>query len=147
MRSEKPICAPPCLSEVSPTVAFETVPMFVWLTMALSHPFKEDRLAKRFQRLSLPGDRWCDVLGFVPAGSVSSSSTFWIFQEASHLWGLFCLPVYLLGCFPSIRHAQGSIPTGVFKGGCQPLTHSSLGFPFHFSLFVASSLNLMKTHH
>ena len=26
-------------------VAFETVPMFVWLTMALSRPFKEDRLA------------------------------------------------------------------------------------------------------
>ena len=55
--------------------------------MALSHPFKEDRLAKRFQRLSLPGDRWCDVLGFVPAGSVSSFSTLQI----------FCL----LGCFPS----------------------------------------------
>ena len=28
-----------------PNVAFETVPMFVWLTMALSHPFKEDCLA------------------------------------------------------------------------------------------------------
>ena len=29
MRSEKPICAPPHLSEMSPNVAFETVPMFV----------------------------------------------------------------------------------------------------------------------
>ena len=29
MRSEKPICATPRLSEVSPTFAFETVPMFV----------------------------------------------------------------------------------------------------------------------
>ena len=28
-----------------PNVAFETVPMFVRLTMALSRPFKEDRLA------------------------------------------------------------------------------------------------------
>ena len=28
-----------------PSVAFETVPMFVRLTMALSRPFKEDRLA------------------------------------------------------------------------------------------------------
>ena len=28
-----------------PKVAFETVPMFVRLTMALSRPFKEDRLA------------------------------------------------------------------------------------------------------
>ena len=33
----------------------------------------------------------------------------------------------------------------VFEGGCWPLTHSSLGgFPFHFSLFVASSLNLWE---
>ena len=28
-----------------PNIAFETVLMFVWLTMALSRPFKEDRLA------------------------------------------------------------------------------------------------------
>ena len=35
----------PSLSEVSPKVAFETVPIFVSLTMALSRPFKEDRLA------------------------------------------------------------------------------------------------------
>ena len=32
--------------------------------------------------------------------------------------------------------------TGVFKGGCRPLTYVSLGFPFHFSLFITSSLNL-----
>ena len=28
-----------------PNIAFQTVPMFVWLTMAFSHPFKKDRLA------------------------------------------------------------------------------------------------------
>ena len=28
-----------------PNVVFEMVPMFLWLTMALSHPFREDRLA------------------------------------------------------------------------------------------------------
>ena len=28
-----------------PNFAFETVPKFVWLKLALSHPFKEDRLA------------------------------------------------------------------------------------------------------
>ena len=28
-----------------PNVAFETVPMFIWLTMALYHSFKEDCLA------------------------------------------------------------------------------------------------------
>ena len=45
MRSEKPIlCTPLRLTEVFPNVAFETVPMFVWLTVALSRPFKENRL-------------------------------------------------------------------------------------------------------
>ena len=39
--------------------------------MALSRPFKEDVERFLFPRLSPPGDRWCDVLGFVPAGSVS----------------------------------------------------------------------------
>ena len=81
------------------------------------------------------GDWWCDVLGFVLVGSVSSFSTLKIFWEASHLWGLLCPPVYLLGRFPSLQHVQGSTPTGIFKGGCQPLTHPSLGFPFCFSLF------------
>ena len=40
MRSEKPICAPPRASEVSRNFSFETVPMFVRLTMAVSRPFK-----------------------------------------------------------------------------------------------------------
>ena len=43
MHSEKPICALCHLSSF-PNVAFETVPMFIWLTMALYHSFKEDRL-------------------------------------------------------------------------------------------------------
>ena len=62
-------------------------------------------------------------------------------------WGLFCQPVYFCGHFPSPWHVHGSTPTGVFKGECQPLTHSSLGFPFHFSFFVASSLNLWGWWH
>ena len=45
MRWEKPIiCAPPRLRSFL-NIAFETVPMFVWLMMALSCPFKEDSLA------------------------------------------------------------------------------------------------------
>ena len=52
--------------------------------MALSaRPVKaEDRLALPRQRLSPPGYQWCDVFGFVPAGSVSSFSTLQIFREA-----------------------------------------------------------------
>ena len=131
VRSEKPIilCTPPGPSLRSvPNVAFGTVPVF-------------------FQRLSPSGNRWCDVLGFVPAGSASSFSTLQIFRKASHLWGLLCPAVYLLGRFYSIRHVQCRTPTGVFKSGCRPSTHSILGFPFHFSLFVASSLNLWGWWH
>ena len=78
---------------------------------------------------------------------VSQASQHQSFWEASHLWGLLCLPVYLHSSFPSLRHVQGSTPTGVSEGGCWPLTYSSLGFPFHFSLFVASSLNLWELWH
>ena len=42
--SEKSICAPPRLRSF-PNVAFETVAMFVRLTMALSRPFMNDRPA------------------------------------------------------------------------------------------------------
>ena len=53
--------------------------------MTISRPFKEDRLALPFPRLSHPGDRWCCVVGFVPAGSVSSSSPLQIIQHTKHL--------------------------------------------------------------
>ena len=116
-----------------PNVAFETVPMFVWLTMALSCPFKEDRLALLFFHTYL-----LQPIIDVPAGSVSSSPTLQTFREASHLWGLLCQPVYLLGRLPSLRHVLGSTPTAVLEDECRSLTHSSLGFPFHFPLlFVA----------
>ena len=49
--------------------------------------------------------------------------------------GLLCPPVYLLG------------HTGSFEGGCRPLTHASPGCPFHFSIFVASGLNVRGGWH
>ena len=71
-----------------PSIGFETVTVFVWLTIALSCPFKEDCQALPFfPCLASPGSWWCDVLGFVPAGSVWSSSTLQIFCDTSHLWG------------------------------------------------------------
>ena len=42
MRSEKPTCAPPRISEMSPTLPFK---QFSVRLVALSRPFKEDRLA------------------------------------------------------------------------------------------------------
>ena len=129
-----------------PNIAFETVPIFVRLRMTFSRPFKENRLALSL-RLYPPGDQSCDVLCFVPAGSVSSFSTLQIFRKESHLWGLLCPPDCLLGRFPSLQHVQGNTPTGVFQGGCRPSTRFSLGFSFHFSLFAASLLNLWGWWH
>ena len=60
-------------------------------------------------------------------------------SKTSNLWRLLCLPVYLLSHFPSLRHVQGSTPTGVFEGGCRPWTHSSLGLPFQCPCFTLCS--------
>ena len=99
MHSEKPICAPSCLSEVSSTFPlkwFQCSSAWWWPSLILLRKIIECFL---FPCLSPPGDRWCDVLGFVPTGSVSSSSTLQILWEASHLWELLCQPVYLLSHF------------------------------------------------
>ena len=56
-------------------VTFETVPVFFWLTMALSRPLREDCPALPLSTpLSSRRSMVCvrDVLGFVPSGSVSS---------------------------------------------------------------------------
>ena len=86
-----------------------------------------------FPRLSPQGE-WCSyVLGFVPAGNVSSSSTLQIFQDTSHLWWLLCLAVYLLSHFSSLWHVHRS-----FQGGSRPLAHSSLGFPINVKMWLTS---------
>ena len=81
MRSEKPTCAPPSLSKVSPTLP---------LKRPLSSFKKKKKKSSSVFFLSMqssPDDRCCDVLGFVLAGSVSSSSTLQIFRDANHLRG------------------------------------------------------------
>ena len=88
-----------------PITAFETVPaMFCdwrWSSLGLSRKIVERFL---FPRLSPPGDRWCDVLDFVAAGSVSSSSKLRIFLGASHMWWLIFPPVTILS---AISHHSG----------------------------------------
>ena len=66
-----------------------------------------------FPRLSPPGDRGRDVLGFVPAVSVSSSSTLQIFRDASHSWWLLC--PHLLG-----RFEEEKTDTTLFSSKKQP---------------------------
>jgi len=107
-----------------PNIAFKTMPLFFRLTIVLSLPFKEDHRA-------LPDDWWCDVLGFVPAGSVSSSSTHQIFRDVRHSWWLLCHPVCLLGYYLWLLYIKGSTSTGDLEGGCRTLTF----FRFKFLLF------------
>ena len=147
MRSEMPICAPPRLSEVSPTLPlkrFQCLSDWRWPSLVLSRKIV---LRLLFPHLSPPDDRWCDALGFVLAGSVSSFSILQIFREASQLRGLLCPPVYLLDHFPLLQHVQGNRPAGVLEGECRPSAHFSLGFPFLYSLFVATSWNLWGWRH
>ena len=134
LHSEKPT---PSLRSFPKTI-FETVPFSSdsrWPSLLLSRKVR----CFLFPRLSPPGDRWCDVLGFVPPGSVSNSSTFKIW-DASHLWLLLYPPVCLLGHSP--RHLQGCTPRRGFESGSRTLTRDSPCFPFHYSLFVEGLSNL-----
>ena len=101
-----------------------------WPFLVLSMKIAERFL---FLRPSPLGDRWCDVLGFVPAGSVSSSSPLQIFRDATRLWWLLFPPVYLLCHFLWLRLVQDSTPIGFSEGGC-PTCQSGLPIPlFTFS--------------
>ena len=86
------------VSPMLPLKRFQYSSNWRWPSLVLSRKIVERFL---FPRISPPGDRWCNVLGFVPEGSVSSSSTLQIFQEANHLWWLLYPPVCRLG-----RHVQ-----------------------------------------
>ena len=85
MPSEMPICAPTHLSEISPALPskqFQCSSEWKWPSLVLPMLMV---VRFHFPRLSSPGERGCDVLGFVSAGIVSSFSTFQIFVDASHL--------------------------------------------------------------
>ena len=53
-------------------------------------PAFQGRLSASSFHASPPGEHWCCVFGFVPAGTISSSSTWQIFWDASCLWWLLC---------------------------------------------------------
>ena len=95
-----------------------------------SCPFKED---------CRPAcNQWCDVLGFVSAGNVSSSWTLLIFQDAS-LLVIVVLPRQSICSSHFPWHVQDSRPTGVSEDGCRTLSHTNLVyFPFHVYLFTVA---------
>ena len=89
-----------------------------------------------FLRLSPPGDRWCDVLGFVPAVNDSSSSTLQIFRRK--LLEMVALPASLIYSVTSLdssmsRTAHPHTSSMMRVGRCP---QASLGLPLHCSLFA-----------
>ena len=114
--------------------------MPLFFRLCLSLPFKEGHRA-------LPVDWWCNVLGFVPAGSVSSSSTHQIFRDVRHSWWLPCRPVCLLSYYLWLLYIKGSTSTGDLESWCRTLTYANLFFRFKFLLFSASSFNLCRGWH
>ena len=75
MSSEKPICAPPSLSEVSPMLPlkrFQCSSDWRWPSLVLSRKIV---LRFLFPHLSPPDDRWCDALGFVLTGKCLKLNT------------------------------------------------------------------------
>ena len=114
--SRKPICAPHGRSDVSLTLPLkESECSCDWHSYILSRKIVERFLCPP---LSPPGDRWCDVLGIVPACSVSSSSHFSSSETQATLLVMATLIVHicivmaagacLLGHFPSLRYVQDS---------------------------------------
>ena len=79
-------------------VAFETVTVLVWLTMAFLRTFKWDRLALPLNSTPFSSRRsmvWCPWL-FLPEGSVSCSSTCLISREA----------IAVLWCYVVLQHSK-----------------------------------------
>ena len=110
------------------------------IMMALSCPFREDHQVPPLPT-SPPGNQWCGVLGFVPTGC--GSSTLQIFWDASYLWWLLCLPVYLLSHFPSVSY--GLDPRSLWKWMLTTDTLQS-GFPiplFTFCSRLNESIRMM----
>ena len=87
---------------------------------------------------SPPGDQWRDVLGFVPTGSVSCSSTLKNFWGASYLWRLLSSqPI------PWPRHGQGRTSTEFSKVDVKQWDTPVWDIP----LSGASSMNLWGWWH
>ena len=97
MRSEKPVIMSSIPSFRSFTNFFETVPVFVSLTMALSRPFKEDSLAlPLFHASLLQAIAGVMSLALSPQAVSQASQHFRSFEKQATCEGCFAhQPVYL----------------------------------------------------
>ena len=118
-----------------PNTAFETVPMFIWLWwpfLVLSGKIIKCLLFPHLLQ-AING-----VVSLALCPQVVAPQHFRSSETQATCDGCFaCL------CICSVISLQSPMAwtQGVFESGCWPLTHCSLGFPFHFSLFVAGSMN------
>ena len=128
---EKPIYTLTRLIEVSPMLPLKQFQS----SSCSSSPFLV--LSKKidehfpFPCLSPPGDQWCDVLSFVPTGSVSSCSTLEIFWDTNHLWLLL---------YPLVFPAPGQCTQKSFQRWMSNIDtcQSGLSFPC-FTLWTSVS--------
>ena len=88
-----------------PGVASGAAPRSFWPSVFPFHSYKQTVIHCLFHATTPQ----CNVLGFQPAGGVSSSSTLWIFQGSSYLWQLFSPPVHLLGHFLWLQCVQNGL--------------------------------------
>ena len=129
-----------------PIVAFEfdKVQPVILLTLALSLPFKEDCWALSLTMSLSPWYiQWCDVLGFAPTGSVSSSSTLQTFQDVSHLWWLPCPTVYLISHFPWLTSQGQCIHRSLWRWMLNIVTCQSRLPVLLFCFSVSSHLSML----
>ena len=125
MHSEKPICAPPHLSEVSPALPlkrFQCSSDCWWPSLVLSGEIIKRLL---FSCFSPPDSCWCDILGFVPSASVWSSPLIFLtlLQILLMLWAVQII----------------IIPSLVTTGGS---ANHHYPFPCHYCGQCKSSLSL-----
>ena len=116
-----------------PKVAFQTVPVFARLTIALSRPFKEDRLALPLSTPLLQAIRGVVSLALCPQVVSQAPQHFRSSEKQATCEGCFARQSYVLGHFPSLRHVQGvSTPTGGFRRWMSTIDTFQSGFPITF---------------
>ena len=134
MRSKMPTGAPHRLRSF-PNVAFKMLPML-----------SDDGPLSSFQKRSSSASSFHASLLQAINGVMSLALCPPVMSQATQHFRSSEKQATCVGCFSSqficsVISLHSSMLTGVLEGGRRLSTHSSLGFPFHFPLFLASSLN------